>query len=115
MQFLLTIHQDEKASAKATDTERAAIFASYGAYTQELKASGVMKGGEALHPSSQSSRVAVREGKRNVVDGPFSEAKEVLGGFYLIDCQNREEAVKWAAKCPGAIHGTVGVHAIRAM
>jgi hypothetical protein len=115
MQFLLTIHHDEKAAAKATDTERKALFAQYGTYTEELKKAGVMKGGEALQPSSQSSRVAVREGKRNVIDGPFSEAKEVLGGFYLIECGTKEEAVKWAAKCPGASYGTMGVHAIRAM
>ncbi len=113
MKFLLTIHDDARARASATDADRARVTAAYQAYTAELKGAGVMLGGEALQPPAASSRVAVREGKRNVVDGPFSEAKEVLGSFYLIDVASKEEAVRWAAKCPGASSGAMEVHTIR--
>jgi hypothetical protein len=108
MQFLILISSDEKAKAKATVEQQKEVMTAYMKYSEDLGAAGAMKGGEALEPSSKlSARITFKEGRRVVIDGPFAEAKEVVGGFYIIDVKTREEAVEWAAKCPGAKYGTV--------
>jgi len=112
MRYLLIIHGDEKAQATATKAEKEQVFAAYMTYTNELKQAGVMLGGDALLPSMQGAKVTVRGGKRSVVDGPFQETKEVIGGYYLIQCDTLDEAKSWAAKCPGASHGTMEVRAV---
>jgi hypothetical protein len=112
MQFLLLIHGDEIEQARMTPAELEKQFGAYMAYTNELAKAGVMLGGEPLKPSDGGARVTVREGKTRVVDGPFTESKEVLGGFYMIECATREEAIKWAARCPGASEGTMEVREV---
>jgi hypothetical protein len=112
-QYLILINSDEKAQAKATVEQQKEIMTAYMAYTQDLQKAGVMLGGEALEPSAQGARIQFKEGRRVVTDGPFAEAKEVIGGYYLIDVKTREEAVEWAAKCPGAKHAGVEVRAVR--
>ena len=108
MQFLILITGDEKTAANWTVGQQKEVMDAYFKYTDELGKSGAMKAGEALHPSSKhSARISHKEGRRVVLDGPFAEAKEVVGGFYLIDVKTREEAVEWAAKCPGALYGSV--------
>ena len=107
MQFLIVITGDEKAQGNTTVGQQKEMHAEYMRYTDALLASGVMKGGEALEPSSKGARISMKEGRRVVIDGPFAEAKEVIGGFYLIDVKTRAEAIEWAAKCPGAQHGTI--------
>ena len=78
----------------------------------ELAGRGLLKGADALHPDSQGVRVAVRAGKSTVVDGPFAEAKEMVGGFFLLDCKTKEEAVAIARACPAAEWATVEVREI---
>jgi hypothetical protein len=112
MQFLLLIHGDERAQAKMTPAETEKHFAAYMAYTNELVKAGVMRGGEPLKPSGGGAKVTVRDGKTRVVDGPFTESKEVLGGFYMVECASRDEAIRWAAKCPGASEGTMEVREV---
>jgi hypothetical protein len=112
MQFLLLIHGDERAQAKMTPAQQERQFGAYMAYTQELIKAGVHRGGEPLTPSEGGAKVTVREGKARVVDGPFTESKEVLGGFYMVECASRDEAIKWAAKCPGAEDGTMEVREV---
>jgi hypothetical protein len=107
MQFAILITGDEKAQANATVGQQKEIMAEYMKYSSDLVAAGVMKGGEALTPSNTGKRISHKEGRRVVLDGPFAEAKEVIGGFYLIDVKTQAEAVEWAAKCPGAKYGTV--------
>jgi hypothetical protein len=108
MQFLIVIYGGSENEMQKLHAEKGAeINAAYMKYTKELAASGAMKGGEALHGSARGSKITVREGRRNIIDGPFAEAKEVIGGFYLIDVKSREEAVEWAVKCPGSLYGTV--------
>lgn len=68
----------------------------------ELKARGIFKASESLRPDADAVRVTVRGGKRSLVDGPFTEAKEMVGGFYLLDCKTRDEAIALAAECPAA-------------
>jgi hypothetical protein len=113
MEFVLLIHSDERAGAQMSDADRAAQHDAYKAYTEELVKAGVMRAGNPLQPSNGGAKVTVREGKTRIIDGPFTESKEVLGGYYIIDCASREEAIKWAAKCPGATHGTMEVREVR--
>ena len=83
-----------------------------GKYNEELIKAGVLLALDGLHPSSKGARVKFSGKSRTVVDGPFTEAKEVCGGFYLIDVADKAAAVKWAAKCPGARAGTMEVREV---
>lgn len=114
MRYLILINNDE--SAKATDSDRGQIFAAYQKYTQDLKNAGVMLAGDALHPSSKGgARIKIANGKRTVTDGPFTEAKELVGGYYLIQVKSREEALEWAARCPGAQYDGVELREVMDM
>ena len=108
-QWLIVIYGDEAAQAAATEPEIGKVIEAYNAYTQSMKDAGVMLGANRLRPSSEAVRIRVRDKKRSIVDGPFTETKEVLGGYYLIECATREQAIEWAARCPGAEHAYVEV------
>ena len=112
MQYAILIYSDEKADANATKEELDAWMGEYWAYTEAMRTSGAYKGGEALHPTSAATTVRVKDGKTITTHGPFAETKEQLGGFYLIDCQNLDEAIGWAAKCPGARVGAIEVRPV---
>ena len=112
MQFLLLIHADERAQARFTPEQSQAQFAAYMKYTNDLVHAGVMRGGDPLKPSEGGAKVTVKDGKTRVVDGPFTESKEVLGGYYMIECSSRDDAIAWAAKCPGAREGTMEVREV---
>jgi hypothetical protein len=112
MQYMLLLHSDEKAFASFPKEAQEAGMAQYFAYNEALKKAKVYVGGERLHPVSTASTVQVLDGKTKVQDGPYAETKEQLGGYYIIDVPNLDEALKWAAKCPGAHHGIVEVRAI---
>lgn len=114
-QYVIVINGDEKAQKNATVEQHKQIFAEYMKYSEELAASGAMRGGEALEPSAKGLRITHKEGRRVVTDGPFAEAKEVVGGFYIIDVKTREEAIEWAAKCPGAKYGSVELRPVMSM
>ena len=100
-QYLLLIYGDETARAEATQDDRTAMFKLYGEYSQWLADKGWMRGGDALHDTSQATSVRVKDGERLVTDGPFAETKEQLGGFYLIEVDNLDDAIEAAARCPG--------------
>jgi len=112
MQYLILIYSDEKADANATKAETDAWMGGYWAYTEAMDKAGVSKGGEALHPTSAATTVRVRDGKTMTIHGPFAETKEQLGGYYLVDCKNLDEAIEWAARCPGARVGSIEVRPI---
>ncbi|HEV8322010.1 MAG TPA: YciI family protein [Myxococcota bacterium] len=112
MQFLLMINGDESARANMSKDELGKVFEQYMAYTKMLKDGGHFVAGDALQPEATGARVRVRGGKRTVVDGPFAETKEVLGGYYLVNCETKEQAIELAAKCPGAAHGTMEVRPV---
>jgi hypothetical protein len=76
------------------------FFAEMTKFNEELLKAGVMLACDGLHPSSKGARVSFRDGKRTVTDGPFAEAKEVIGGYWLLDVKSKEEAVEWASRCP---------------
>ena len=112
MQYILMIHSDEASEASASPEEQEAMLAPYGAYTEALIKAGAMVSGERLKPSSTATTVRVRSEHTEVLDGPFAESKEQLGGFYIIEAPDLDAAIGWAARCPGASHGTVEVRPI---
>src|SRR5208337_2953194 len=115
MQCLLMIHSDEKAMQAAPKDQVSAVLAAYGAYTNAMKEAGAYVGGERLHPASTATTVRVQNGKTQVLNGPYAEIKEQLGGYYLIDAPDLDAAIGWAARCPGASYGAVEVRPIWAM
>jgi hypothetical protein len=112
MRYMLLIYGNEAAGANATQAEQQAEMDAYNAFTQAVNESGVFKVGEALHPTSAATTVRVRDGKTLTTDGPFAETKEQLGGFYLLNCKNLDEAIEYAARIPGASHGSIEIRPV---
>ncbi len=102
MKYLAMIYQDDQIEAARTPQEFPAMMAAYNKFTNDVKAAGVYLGGDALQPGSTATTVRVRNGKVQTTDGPFAETKEQLGGYYLLDCNDLDEALKWAAQIPHA-------------
>src|SRR6266508_5451529 len=100
MRYVLLIYSDEKADAGSSQKEIEAMMADYNAYTEALQKAGVMLAGEALHPTSAATTVSLQSGKKVTTHGPFAETKEQLGGYYVINCDNLDGAIEWAARCP---------------
>jgi len=115
MQYLLLIYEDEKGWAKMTEAERGKIFAEYGQFTEGIKKGGQHLGSNPLQPTSTATTVRVRNGKQLTTDGPFAETKEQLGGYYLIEAKNLDEAIATAAKIPSARSGSIEVRPIMKM
>jgi hypothetical protein len=115
MQYLLTLYSDESGWEKMTAEQRQQGVAAYAAYTQALSAAGVLKGSNRLRPSGTATTLRTTNGKTQVLDGPFIDSKEQLGGYYLIDVADLDAALSWAGKCPGVGHGVVEVRAIWSM
>lgn len=88
------------------------IMADYGKFTQDVIAAGVYHSGDALMPTETASSVKMRGGKMQVTDGPFAETKEQLGGYYILDCKDLDEALKWAAQIPTSQYGTIEVRPV---
>ena len=112
MRYLALIYTNESNFAKQTEAEGQAEYKAYMQYTADGREAGVIKSGEALQPTHTATTVRVRDGKLATTDGPFAETKEQLGGFYLLDCPNLDDAIAWAAKIPGAKNGCVEVRPI---
>jgi hypothetical protein len=115
MKYMLLIFGNEARQQAASEAENGQIHAAYGAYTEALKKAGVLAGGDRLRPSAAATRVRVANGKTEVLNGPYAETKEQLGGYYLIEVADIDAALSWAARCPGASHGTVEVRPIWSM
>lgn len=109
MKYMLLIHEDEQAFLNLSETQRQAIYAEYGRFSQEIAASGHLVGGSELLPTTSATSVRVRNGKRLVTDGPFAETREQLGGYYLVEAKDLDEAIALAARIPSARTGTVEV------
>ena len=112
MKYLLMIYADEAAESRKPQEELQREFEQYGAYTAETQKAGVYVAGEALHATETATTIRVRDGKLSTTDGPFAETKEQLGGFYLIDCRNLDEAIGWAAKIPHASQGSIEIRPV---
>ena len=111
MQYLVLIYSEE--STEPVDPERmGAIIAEYNAYTHMLRDKGALIAGEALQPTSTATTVRIRDGRTLTTDGPFAETKEALGGFYLVEAADLDEALAYGAACPGAKWGSIEVRPI---
>lgn len=110
MQYVILTAEDETAFATRNDPELAPDYwASWTAYSQAIGDAGVMVHGAGLEPPTAATTVQVRDGERLVQDGPFADAKEQLGGYFLIDVPDLDAALDWAARCPAATYGKVEV------
>ncbi|MCJ9674524.1 YciI family protein [Neorhizobium sp. BETTINA12A] len=107
MKYMLMIYRDE--ALFAADAKSGAHSAPYIAYAEALKKSGALVGGDRLQVSEAASTVRVAGNRTEVLDGPYADTKEQLGGFYIIDVPDLDAALEWAAKCPGAINGAIEV------
>jgi hypothetical protein len=112
MRYLLQIWGDEGAFVEAPPEEIAKTLEEYGSLTEEMRAAGVFVAGEGLQPTATATSVRVRDGEAAVTDGPFAETKEQLGGFFLVECADLDQAIGWAARIPGARGGTVEVRPV---
>ncbi len=112
MKYMLLIYHEEQAWGGLSEQERQKIYADYRQFTQEIIASGHHVAGSELHPSSTATSVRVRDGEQLATDGPFAETKEQLGGYYLIEADNLDEAIGIAARIPSARVGTVEVRPV---
>jgi hypothetical protein len=113
MQYMLMIigHADLAAAAKAEDMQ--ALMGAFMAYTKAMRDAGVWVDGGPLKPAPTASTVRMKDGKTQVLDGPYAESKEQLGGYVLIDVPDLQTALEWAARCPGVRYGAVEVRQIQ--
>ena len=109
MQYMLLIYDDPHTWAGMSEDERNAVMGEYFTYTEALRKAGAFIAGEALQPSDTAKSVRVRDEGDQITDGPFAETKEVLGGFYLVEVDSEEDALRWGAKIPSARFGTIEV------
>ncbi|MDB5965830.1 MAG: hypothetical protein JWQ72_2330 [Polaromonas sp.] len=112
MAYMLLIVEDPRQRHTRTEAEGKAVYERMMRFGNELQASGRLLSGESLGSAEHGARVTVRGGRAQVVDGPFAEAKEMVGGFFLIDCQTWAEAVDIAQRCPAAEWATVEVRSL---
>ena len=112
MKYMCLIYEPPR---DRTAAEQEELHKAYWEYTQELLAAGKMLAGDALESVTTATTVRVREGETLTTDGPFAETKETLGGYYIIDCADLDEALKWAAKIPSAKLGSIEVRPVADM
>jgi hypothetical protein len=115
MQYILMAYVNEAGWPKLTKAEQEQGMAAYMAYNEALTKAGVLKGSNRLQPTATATTVRVANGKSQVLDGPYADSKEQLGGYYLIDVPDLDAAISWAARCPASGHGIVEVRPIWGM
>jgi hypothetical protein len=112
MQYLLLIYANEAQMASADQATLSTMMNEYREFTQSIIQAGQFKGGDRLKPVSSATTVRVRDGKRLTTDGPFAETREQLGGYYMIEAKNLDEATAVAARIPGAKVGSIEVRPV---
>ena len=113
MKYMLLIYVDEAKGAQvAEEVGVAQMSAPYIAYTEALQKAGVILGGDRLQPTTTATTVRLSDGKTQVLNGPYADSREQLGGYFLIEAPDLDAALSWAARCPGASHGTVEVRPV---
>ena len=110
--YLLLIYENEKEWLGLSEAEQGAVFEEYGVFTEGIVKSGHYRAGEALRPTTDATTVRVRNGKPLLTDGPFAETREQLGGFYLIEARDLDEATAIAARIPTARQGSIEVRPV---
>lgn len=112
MQYLLILYNDESIWSQLTHAQRAEGIAAYTAYAEALRKANAFVHSNRLSPTASATTVRIVDGKAQVLDGPYTETKEQVGGYYLIDVPDLDAALSWAARCPGASHGVVEVRPV---
>ena len=115
MEYVLLIYSDEQAMQSLRQAQLGEMVDAYTAYTQALQDAKVLRGSNRLRPTSAATTVRTTGGQTKALDGPFAETKEQLAGYYMIDVNDLDAAVAWAARCPGAQYGGIEVRPIWAM
>jgi hypothetical protein len=110
--YVALIYGDMTRLADATPEDGARMMKAYEDYTEAVRASGLFEAGEGLQPTNTATTVRVNNGDVSTTDGPFAETKEQLGGFYVLNCKDLDEAIEWAAKIPGARGGSIEVRPV---
>ena len=113
MRFMMIMIPKGYESAKPGTLPDPKAVAAMMKYNEELVKAGVMIGGEGLHPPSMGARVSFPGGKARVTDGPFAEAKEVIGGYWMIQAKSLQEAIEWARRCPGSENETIEIRQVQ--
>ena len=113
MKYILMDYVNESGWPKLTNDEKEHWLGAYMAYVESMTKAGVLKNSTGLQPTSTATTVRVADGKTRVLDGPYADSKEQLGGFHIIDVADLDAALSWAARCPTALHGVVEVRPIR--
>jgi hypothetical protein len=109
MEYLLLIYSNEADDVKLPETDQAGIYEEFGRFTQSIQQSGNLRAGQQLQPIATATTVRMRDGKRRVTDGPFAETREQLGGFYIIEAKDLDEALSIAERIPSARWGSIEV------
>jgi hypothetical protein len=112
MKYMLLIYDDEHVWDTLSDDEREQVMAEYGRFTGQLKSTGQYVTGAQLQPAAAAASVRVRDGKRLLTDGPFAETREQLGGYYLVDAKDLDQAIALAEQIPSARFGTIEVRPV---
>src|SRR5579859_1749447 len=115
MKYMLMAYVNETDWTRMTEAQQQQGMAAYMAYSEALTNAGVLAGSNRLQPASASTTVKVASGKTQVLDGPYVDTKEQLGGYFLIDVADLDAAISWAARCPAAGHGAVEIRPIWSM
>ncbi|NNF78206.1 MAG: YciI family protein [Rhizobiales bacterium] len=115
MQYMFLIYNAEGAAPEPGTPEFGAMMEGYRSFTEEVRDAGIMREGAPLEAVDTATTVRVRNGSPSVVDGPFAETKEVLGGYYILECENLDEATAYAAKIPTAAFGSIEVRPVMEM
>ena len=113
MKYLCLIYNDEREMGTMPRPDGEKMMTEYADFTESIKKSGHYKGGDALQPTTTATTVRVRQNKVSTTDGPFAETKEQLGGFYMIDAKDLNDAISVASRIPGAKTGSIEVRPVR--
>jgi hypothetical protein len=113
MKYILMDYVNEAGWPQLTNADMEHWLGAYIAYVEAMEKAGVLKNSTGLHPTSAATTVRVANGKTQVLDGPYADSKEQLGGFHIIDVADLDAALSWAARCPTALHGVVEVRPLR--
>jgi len=112
MKYMLLIYEEEKAWERMPEAERNAIFGQYMSFTEDIKKKGQYVAGDALQPTQTATTVRLRQNKTLKTDGPFAETKEQLGGYYIVEAKNLDEAIAIASRIPAAAMGSIEVRPV---
>jgi hypothetical protein len=115
MKYMFLIYLDEARMASVKKEDVTKMMPAYFAYTEAMMKAGILVGGDQLAPTSTATTVRNADGKAKVLNGPYAETKEQLGGYYVVDVPDLDAALSWASRCPGAANGTIEVRPLIGM